>query len=59
MVVGKVQALVYDLLPTIPAIIDYAIGLEKLSANGQFCGGAQMAVSVNMMLNIHRNRKAY
>ena len=37
---AKLQALVYDVLP--PAT-DYAIGLEKLSANGKFFDGAQMA----------------
>ena len=35
----KHQALVYD-----TAIVDYAIGLEKLSANEQFLDDAQMAV---------------
>ena len=29
----KLQALVYDILPPTTAIADYAIGLEKLSAN--------------------------
>ena len=39
----KLQALVYIFLPT-TAITDYAIGLEKLSANEQFFVGAQMEV---------------
>ena len=43
---GKLQALVYDILPAATVITDYAIGLEKLSANGQFFAGAQMAVSL-------------
>ena len=30
---GKLQAQVYDILPPTTAISDYAIGLEKLSAN--------------------------
>jgi len=30
---GILQALVYDILPSTIAIVDYAIGLEKLSAN--------------------------
>ena len=34
----------YDMPPSTTAIIDYAIGLEKLSANKQFFTGAQMAV---------------
>ena len=33
---GKLQALVYDILPPTTAINDYAIGLEKLSANEVF-----------------------
>ena len=32
----KLRALVYDSLPPTSAILDYAIGLEKLSANEQF-----------------------
>ena len=34
----KLQALVYDILPSTTTIVDYArgIGLEKLSANEQF-----------------------
>ena len=32
----KLQALVYDILPPAIVITDYAIGLEKISANGQF-----------------------
>ena len=30
------QALVYDILPPATAVVDYAIGLEKLTANQQF-----------------------
>ena len=41
----KLQALVYDILPPTTAIVDYATGLEKLSANKQFFDDAQMAVS--------------
>ena len=43
---GKFQALVYDVLPPIIAIIDYTIGFGKRLANGQFFIGAQMAVSL-------------
>ena len=43
---AKLQALVYDILPPTSAVTDYAIGLEKLSANGQFFVGAQMAASL-------------
>ena len=41
------QALVYDILPPTTATIDYAIGLEKMSANGQFFIGVQIAVSLS------------
>ena len=40
----KLQALVYDILPPTTAIVDYAIGLGKLSANEQFFVGAQTVV---------------
>ena len=40
----KLQALVYDILPQTVVIIDYAIGLEKPSANGQFFVDVQTAV---------------
>ena len=42
----KLQALVYHILPPTTAIIDYAIGLGKLSANEQFFDDAQTAVSL-------------
>ena len=32
-VIGKLQALVYDILPPTSAIVDYAIGLGKLTSN--------------------------
>ena len=31
----KLQALVYDILPSTTAVFSYAIGSRKLSANGQ------------------------
>ena len=40
---AKLQALVYNSLPPTTVITDYAIGLEKLSANGKVFEGAQMA----------------
>ena len=40
---AKLQALVYNVLPPTTVITDYAIGLEKLSANGKFFHGVQMA----------------
>ena len=37
----KLQILVYDIVPPTTAIADYAIGLEKPSANGQLFVGAK------------------
>ena len=45
MLLSRLQALVYDILPSTAAIVDNAIGLEKLSANEQFFDDAQTAVS--------------
>ena len=48
----KLQALVYDILPSTTAVFSYAIGSRKLSANEQFFvvvvvgGGAQTVVSL-------------
>ena len=36
MIVAKLQALVYDILPSTTAVFSYAIGSRKLSANEQF-----------------------
>ena len=35
-----------DILPPTTVITDYAIGLKKLSANGQYFVGAQITVSL-------------
>ena len=35
-VLGKLQALVYDILPSTTAVFSYAIGSRNLSANEQF-----------------------
>ena len=35
---GKLQALVYDILPYTTAVFSYDIGSRKLSANEQFFG---------------------
>ena len=43
--VHKLQALVYDILPSTTAVFSYAIGSRKLSANEQFFVGAQTVVS--------------
>jgi len=42
----KLQALVYDILPSTTAIFSYAKGSTKLSANEQFFVGAQTVVSL-------------
>ena len=40
----KLQALVYDILPSTTAVSSYAMGPRKLSANEQFFVGAQTVV---------------
>ena len=42
----KLQALVYDILPSTTAVFSYAIWSRKLSANEQFFIGAQTVVSL-------------
>ena len=42
----KLQALVYDTLPSTTAVFSYAIGSRKLSANEQFFVGVQTVVSL-------------
>ena len=42
----KLQALVYDILPSTTAVFSYAIGSRKLSANEQFFVGAPTVVSL-------------
>ena len=37
---------VYDILPPTTAMVDYAVGLGKLSANERFFNDAQTAVSL-------------
>ena len=43
---GKLQTLVYDILPSTTAVVSYVIGSRKLSANEQFFVGAQTVVSL-------------
>ena len=43
---SKLQALVYDILPSTTEVFIYAIGSRKLSANEQFFVGAQTVVSL-------------
>ena len=42
----KLQALVYDILPSTTAVFSYAIGSRKLFANEQFFVGDQTVVSL-------------
>ena len=44
--VPKLQALVYDILPSTTAVFGYAIRSRKLSANKQFFAIAQTVVSL-------------
>ena len=48
----KLQALVYDILPSTTAVFSYAIESRKLSANEQFFVGAQTAVSLLQTIQI-------
>ena len=45
-VLRKLQALVYDILPSTTAVFSYAIGSRKLSANEQFFVGGQTVVGL-------------
>ena len=49
----KLQALVYDILPTTTAVFSYAIGIgsRKLSANEHFFGGAQTVANYLFVTN--------
>ena len=51
----KLQALVYNILPSTTAIFSYAIGSRKLSANEQFFVGAQTVVSLLQTTQIKRS----
>ena len=42
----KLQALVYDILPSATAVFSYAIGSRKMSATEQYFVGAQTVVSL-------------
>ena len=42
----KLQALVYDILPSTTAVFSYAIGSRKMTANMQFFVGAQTVVNL-------------
>ena len=53
---SKLQALVYDILPSTTAVFSYAIGSRKLSANEQFFVGAQTVVGLLQTTQI-KNKK--
>ena len=52
---SKLQAMVYDILPSTTAIFSYAIGSRKLSANEQFFVGAQKVVSLLQTTHIKQS----
>jgi len=49
---SDVRSVVHDILPRTTAITGYAIGLGKLSANGQFFVGTQMALSLQQTTQV-------
>ena len=49
---SKLQALVYDILPSTTAIFSYVISSRKLSANEQFFVSAQIVVSLLQVTQI-------
>ena len=53
----KLQALVYDILPSTTAVFSYAIGPRKLLANEQFFVGAQTVVRF-VTNNSNKTRRA-
>ena len=48
----KLQALVYDILPSTSAVFSYVIGSWKLSADEQFFVGAQIVVNLLQTIQI-------
>ena len=48
----KLQALVYDILPSTTSVFSYAIGPRKLSANEQLFVGAQTVVCLLQTIQI-------
>ena len=57
---GKLQALVYDILPSTTAVFSYAIGSRKQSANEQFLVDAQTVVSLLQITQIQQgDNKVY
>ena len=54
---SKLQALVYDILPSATAVFSYAIGFWKLSANEQFFAGAHTVVIKFVANNSNKTRR--
>ena len=50
----RLQAPVYDILPSTTAVFSYAIGSRKLSANEQFFVGVQTVVSLLQKLRFYQ-----
>ena len=48
----KLQALVYDILPSTTAVFSYVTGSRKLSANEQFFIGAQTVIGLLQTIQI-------
>ena len=48
----KLQALVYDILPSTTGVFSYAIGSRKVSANEQFFVGAQTVLTVSFKQDV-------
>ena len=48
----KLQALVYDIVPSTTAVFSYVIGSWKLSADEQFLVGAQIVISLRQTIQI-------
>jgi len=46
LLVSRLQALVYDILPSTSAVFSYSIGSRKLSVNEQFFVGARTVISL-------------
>ena len=53
----KLQALVYDILPSTTAVFSYVIGSRKLSANEQFFVGAQTVVILVVVVVANNSNK--
>ena len=58
-ITGKLQALVYDILPSTTAVFSYAMWSRKLSANEQFFVCAQTVVSLLQTTQIKTRRVIY